>query len=105
MFRPASTAPAPSPSGMAHKISQISEGERAKPVNAPAVITQLTRVTFPVPKRRSTDPLIRLDTIVPAATIINNRPAVSSGAPKSTCMTGHAEPSKESGSPKLIKAK
>ncbi|MMZ60654.1 hypothetical protein D1872_227620 [compost metagenome] len=87
------------------RITQNSEGASANPSKAPAVMMQLTSVTCPVPNRFNTAPLARLDTIVPAATIMNSIPAVSNGAPKSGRMTGQAAPSKESGSPRLIKAR
>ena len=47
--------------------------------------------------------LKRLDAIVPPAMIIETIPAYETGTPNSTCMIGHAEPSNESGRPKLMK--
>lgn len=76
-----------------------------KPNRAPAVIKLLTNVTIPVPNFFSTIPLIKLEIIVPAAIVINSTPAVSRGALNSTCIKDHDTPNKESGKPKLIKAK
>lgn len=50
-------------------------------------------------------PLIKLDTIVPTAMTIERIPAVPNEAFKSILITGQADPSNESGKPKLIKAK
>ncbi len=44
------------------------------------------------------------DAIVEAEIIIDIMPCSDSSAPNSTLITGHAEPSKESGSPRLINA-
>ena len=64
----------------------------------------LTTVTRAVPNRAISRVLSRLETTVPQETIMEITPAKDKGAPKSMCMTGQAEPSRESGSPKLIKA-
>ncbi|MNR54998.1 hypothetical protein D3C85_1752890 [compost metagenome] len=50
-------------------------------------------------------PLARLDTIVPPATTIDKIPADPKEAPISGHITGQAEPSNESGSPRLINAR
>ena len=63
---------APNPSGMAQIINQTSDGAKVKPSKAPAVIKQLTNVTFPVPNRLSTVPLAKLEIIVPPAIVIKS---------------------------------
>ena len=50
-----------------------------KPKSAAAVIATLTAVTSPVPKRRVSRSLIRLETIVPAAMVIDIAPAYDTG--------------------------
>ncbi|GIP14738.1 hypothetical protein J40TS1_03800 [Paenibacillus montaniterrae] len=85
--------------------SQTIEGAIEKPSKAPAVRRQLSSVILPVPKRWIKEPLTKLETIVPPAIIIEISPAEPIDAPISGHMTGHADPSKESGSPKLINAK
>lgn len=45
----------------------------------------------------------KLDIIVPSEIIIVIMPADDTPTPKSTCITGHAEPMSESGKPRLIK--
>ena len=74
------------------------------PSNAPAVMATLTSVTFPVPNRLMSLVLIRLETTVPHETTMDTTPAKDSGAERSTCMAGQAEPKRESGRPKLINA-
>ena len=71
---------------------------------AAAVSSTLTAVTAPVPNLRVKKSEARLETMVPAAMIMETAPAAETEAPNSTCMTGQAEPSSESGSPRLIKA-
>ena len=65
-------------------------------------VRTLTAVIFPVPKRVFRRSLFKLDTIVPAAIIIEMMPAEETEVPSSGYMTGHAEPSRESGSPRLM---
>ena len=64
----------------------------------------LTSVTRPVPNRLMILALIKLDTTVPQETMMEITPAKDKGAERVTCIAGHAEPNKESGSPKLMKA-
>lgn len=64
----------------------------------------LTSVTHPVPNRANRRALSKLETTVPQDTIMEIMPAKDMGASNSFCMEGHAEPSRESGSPRLIKA-
>lgn len=71
--------------------------------NAAAVVVTLTAVTKPVPNFFVNLSLKRLETTVPRHIIIDIIPAYDSGASKSIRITGHAEPSNESGKPKLIK--
>ena len=60
-------------------------------------------VTAPVPKRLVRRSLRRLEVIVPALITVDTIPANDSGTPSSGCIVGHAAPSSESGSPRLIK--
>jgi hypothetical protein len=46
----------------------------------------------------------RLEQIVPPAMIMVMMPAKATGTPRSWCMTGQPAPTKESGSPRLMKA-
>lgn len=104
MFSAASTAPAPRPYGMAHRHSIQNDPENEKPTSAAAVIATLIAVTSPTPKRRVSRSDIRLDTMVPPAMIIVMNPANQSGTPRSACIAGHPEPTRESGRPRLTKA-
>ena len=79
--------------------------QREKPKSAAAVMATLTAVTSAVPKRLVIRSDRRLDTMVPAAMIMEITPAKESSAPKSRRMTGQAEPSSESGRPRLMKAR
>ena len=75
------------------------------PNSARHVNATLTAVTSPAPSflvRRSD---IRLETIVPAQITIVMTPAIGSGASSSARTTGHAEPSRESGRPRLMNDK
>jgi hypothetical protein len=81
------------------------DGAKEKPNKAPAVISTLTIVTFPVPNLRSTFPLNRLDIMVPPETVIEIIPAVAKDSFKSSRITGQVTPNKESGNPRLINAK
>ena len=65
----------------------------------------VTPSSIAVPKRRVSRSDSRLDTMVPPAMIIEITPAKESGAPNCSCISGQAEPSSESGSPRLIKAR
>lgn len=71
-----------------------------KPNSATAVVRTLTAVTFPVPNRVFSRSLFRLETIVPAEIIMEMIPAAETEVPSSWYMTGHAEPSRESGQSK-----
>lgn len=103
MFRPASTEPAPSPRGTANRQSQPTWGAKENPSRAKAVMATLTSVTRPVPNRRMTRVLIRLEITVPQETIIEMTPAKGRGTSRLFWMAGQAEPNRESGRPKLIK--
>jgi hypothetical protein len=66
---------------------------------------QLTNVTFAVPNFLIITPLSKLERIVPNEIVMDMIPAALKGTPKSLRITGQAEPSKESGNPKLMNAK
>ena len=89
---------------MAQRKSIHAPGTSEMPSRPAAVISTLTAVTLPTPKRVMSRLEARLDTTVPAETTIEMYPASDSGAPSSACMTGHALPSTESGSPRLMNA-
>lgn len=76
-------------------MNQSIDGAMKNPSSATAVWKQLNNVILPVPRRSTILLLKRLDTI----------PAEPRDEPISGQITGHAEPSKESGSPRLIKAR
>lgn len=76
-------------------MNQSIDGAMENPSGATAVRKQLNNVILPVPRRSTILLLNRLDTI----------PAEPRDEAISGQITGHAEPSKESGSPKLIKAR
>ena len=73
------------------------------PSSASAVVSTEKAVSLPVPKRRMSRALFRLETIVPQETIICTSPAPHTGAWMSPIIDGHALPSTESGSPRLMK--
>ena len=79
------------------------EFPRENPKRAVAVRRTLIAVTGPVPSFRFILSESKLDMIVPAEIIIEIIPAIERVAEKSFDIIGHAEPSKESGSPRLIK--
>ena len=70
---------------------------------ATAVMAMLAAVTFPAPNWRRSLSLKRLDVIVPAQVSIDIVPANDTGTLISVCSTGHIDPKRESGKPKLIK--
>ena len=61
-------------------------------------------VSLPVPRRRMSGAVARLETMVPAVMIVVMTLWAATGAPRSAYMTGQAEPSSESGRPSEIKA-
>jgi hypothetical protein len=73
------------------------------PIRAIAVMRTLTDVTRPVPKRFIILSLTILETTVPPAIIMEIYPAYGKGTYNESYIEGHAEPSNESGSPKLMK--
>ena len=79
--------------------------EKEKPNNAAAVIATDTVVTRAVPKRWITRSAARLETIVQALISIASVPAPVMVEPISSNMLGQALPSRESGSPREIKAR
>ncbi len=68
-----------------------------------AVSATLNAVTFPVPNRRVRRSLCRLEMIVPSEMIIKMIPEYETGTPSCGYIVGQAEPSSESGSPRLMK--
>ena len=76
-----------------------------KPKSAAAVSSTLTSVTPRVPNFFVSRSDISPEIIVPPEIIMETKPMYESGTPKSTRMVGHAEPSSESGRPKLMKAR
>lgn len=79
--------------------------ETEKPRRAAAVRNTLATVTPEVPNRRVSLLEKRLDTMVPREMMVERIPIKETGTPSSRCITGHPEPSKESGSPRLTKAR
>lgn len=73
--------------------------------SAAAVIAVLTAVTSPAPKRFVSLSLIRLENTVPRPIITETMLAKPSGTPNCPLITGQAEPSRESGNPRLTKLK
>ena len=69
------------------------------------ILLPLTAVTSPAPKRRVRRSDSRLDTMVPQAMSMEITPAKDRGAPSSRRISGQAEPSSESGRPRLMKAR
>ena len=83
-------------------IQNVSEKEN--PNSAAAVRNTLTAVTMRAPSLRVSLSENRLDTIVPPEITMETIPIYETGTSKSACMAGQPDPSRESGSPKLIKA-
>jgi hypothetical protein len=80
----------------------IKDFEIEKPNKAAAVIITLIAVTSPAPSLLVILSDNRLDIMVHPAISIVNIPAYDIGTPSSPYIIGHADPSKESGSPRLI---
>ena len=70
MFKAVSMDPAPRPRGMAQRQSQSMLSEQEKPSRARAVISVLTAVIFPVPKRLISQEESRLEVMVPQETMM-----------------------------------
>ena len=87
---------------MAHRQSIQNCVERENPNSAAAVMPTLMVVTLPVPRVRVSRSLCRLERIVPSE--MERIPAQDTGTPSSGYMVGQADPSRESGRPRLIKA-
>ena len=66
---------------------------------ATAVSATESAVRRPVPKRRTRRAVSSEETIVQQEMMIEMRLCAATGAPRSTCMAGHAVPSSESGRP------
>ena len=102
MLRAASTLPAPSPKGIAIMQSIQKFVLNENPIRAAAVRNILIHVVFDEPSLDVTLSLIKLEKIVLTDTIAEIIPTYEMGTPNSTNIDGHAEPSTESGKPKLI---
>ena len=89
---------------MAHRQSIQNCVEMENPNSAAAVIPTLMAVTLPVPRVRVSRSLCRLERMVPSEMIMERMPAQETGTPSSGYMVGQADPSRESGRPRLIKA-
>ena len=90
---------------MAHRHSIQKDEQVEKPNSATMVMATLAAVTTPVPKRRVSRSLCRLETIVPAAMIMEITPAQLTGTSSCWYITGQAAPSRPSGNPRLMKAR
>lgn len=75
-----------------------------KPNRARAVSRTLRAVTRPAPSLLVSRSANRQETMVPPAMIMVMIPAKETGTPSSPCITGQAEPTRESGRPRLINA-
>lgn len=98
-----STDPAPNPRGIENSNKKIKEFDNPNPIKARAVIDTLIKVTILVPNFLINLTLKKLDITVPAAIIIEIIPAYETPTDKSLYIAGQADPSSESGKPRLIK--
>ena len=73
-----------------------------KPRIAPAVRATERAVSLPVPNLCTSFAVRSEDTIVQQLMMMEMRLCAATGAASSTCMTGHAVPSRESGKPSEI---
>lgn len=89
---------------MANTTSIQNRLETENPSRATAVRNTLATVTTRVPSFRVSRSDRRLDMTVPPDMIMETIPMKEMGTFSAACMTGHPEPSSESGSPRLIKA-
>ena len=105
MLSAASTAPAPSPYGTAKAISIQKLVEKEKPNRATTVRKTLPTVTIRVPSFPVSLSERRLDTMVPPEITIETMPMQETETCSSVCITGHPDPSSESGRPRLINAR
>jgi len=78
--------------------------DKENPRRATAVIATLMEVTSPVPNFRVKRSDMRLAAIVPPEIIMETIPANDSGTLNESFIAGHAEPSNESGKPRLTNA-
>ena len=86
---------------MAHSTSCHSAVHVENPNSATAVMATDAAVSLPVPRRRTSLSVMRLDTMVPRQMTTDIVPARETAAPRSECMAGQAAPSRPSGSPRL----
>ena len=90
---------------MAHRQSCQNAVEKENPNSAAAVSATLHAVTRPGPNRAVRRSLARLEVMVPRQMMTDTIPAQDSCAPSWGYMDGHAAPSRESGRPRLMKAR
>ena len=74
-----------------------------KPNRAAAVVPTLRAVTRPAPSARTPRSLKRLDRMVHAEISMATIPAWDTETENPSYMLGHADPNRESGSPRLMK--
>ena len=72
---------------------------------APAVRATERAVSLPVPSLWTRRAVSSDETIVQQLMMTEMRPCAAMGAARSTCMTGHAVPSSESGRPSEMKVR
>ena len=90
---------------MAHRQSIQKEELIEKPARAAAVRPTLRAVTLPAPSRLVSRSLIKLETMVPPEISMEITPAQDMGTFSCPYMEGQAEPRRESGRPRLMKAR
>jgi hypothetical protein len=90
---------------MAQSTSCHSAVHVEKPNSATAVRATDAAVSLPVPRRRTSVSVMRLETMVPRQMTTDIAPASDTAAPRSACMAGHAAPRRPSGSPRLTNAR
>jgi hypothetical protein len=101
LFNAASIVPAPSPYGRANTQSAQKTGETENPNIAKAVTATPSATASPAPNFLVNRSDAKLAIIVPPEISMETIPAYEDGTAISPRMTGHAEPSRESGNPRL----
>ena len=104
-MRAASIDPAPSPYGIARTQSTQNFGATENPKSPNRVSAVLAVTIMPVLNFLESLSENRLETVVPTEISIVIIPADASDTPRSLCISGHAAPRSESGSPRLINAR
>ena len=102
MFRAASIAPAPKPSGIPHRQSHQIELEYASPNKAMAVKSVQRAVTIGVPNLFIMRALKKLAVTEPSETIAETTLCIPACKLSSAYIAGHAAPIDESGKPRPI---